>query len=77
MRLVKTFMDGDLNVNLYANDIFKTQKQQWTMFGDHVTLTKDAYDSTREVGIRVTYSFNSARRKYKGTGAGAAEKSRL
>lgn len=77
MRLVKTFLDGALNVNLYANDIFKSQKEQWTLFGDHVTLTKNADVSSREVGVKVTYSFNSTNRKYKGTGAGAAEKSRF
>lgn len=77
MRLVKTFLNGALNVNLYANDLFRSQKEQWTMFGNHVTLRKDAYDSAREMGIRVTYSFNSARKKYKGTGAGAAEKNRF
>ena len=77
MRLVKTFLNRALNVNLYANDLFRSQKEQWVMFGNHVTLEKDAYDSAREVGVRVTYSFNSTRKKYKGTGAGAAEKSRF
>ena len=77
MRLVKTFLNGALNVNLYANDLFRSQKEQWVMFGNHVTLEKDAYDYAREIGVRVTYSFNSARKKYKGTGAGSAEKSRF
>lgn len=77
MRLVKTFLDGALNVNFYANDLFKSQKEQWIMYGSHVTLDKDAYNSSREVGVRVTYSFNAARRKYKGTGAGNAEKNRF
>lgn len=77
MRLVKTFLDGALNLNLYANDIFRSQKEQWTMFGNRVTLRKNAYDNSREIGIRIMYTFNSTRKKYKGSGAGNSEKQRF
>ena len=77
MRMVKTFFDEALTVNFYADDIFRSQKDQWTMYGDHATLTKDSYNSAREIGVRVLYKFNSGHRKYKGSGAGNAEKSRF
>ena len=77
MRMVKTFLDEALTVNFYADDIFRSQKDQWTMYGDHATLTKDSYNSAREIGVRVVYKFNSGHRKYKGSGAGNAEKSRF
>lgn len=75
--MVKTFFDEALTVNFYADDIFRSQKDQWTMYGDHATLTKDNYNSAREIGVRVVYKFNSGHRKYKGSGAGNAEKSRF
>ena len=77
MRMVKTFFDEALTVNFYADDIFRSQKDQWTMYGDHSTLTKDSYHSAREIGVRVVYKFNSGHRKSKGSGAGNAEKSRF
>ena len=77
VRMVKTFFDEALTVNFYADDIFRSQKDQWTMYGDHATLTKDSYNSAREIGVRVVYKFNSGHRKYKGSGAGNAEKSRF
>ena len=77
MRMVKTFLNDALNITFYADDIFRSQKDQWTMYGDHVTLTKDGYNSDREIGLGVTYNFNSGKRKYKGSGAGNAEKNRF
>ncbi len=77
MRMVKSFYHDALNMNLYADDIFRSQKEQWTMYGDHVTLTKDSYNCSREIGVRVTYKFNATRNKYKGSGAGNAEKNRF
>ena len=50
MRMVKTFFDETLTVNFYVDDIFRSQKDQWTMYGDHSTLTKDSYHSAREIG---------------------------
>ena len=40
-------------------------------------MTKDAYVYTQKFGVSLTYKFNSTRSKYKGTGAGNAEKNRL
>ena len=77
MRLVKSFLHDSLKLNLYANDILHSIKDRWTLYGDGVTISKHAYNYTREIGLQISYTFNSVKSKYKGTGAGAAEKSRL
>ena len=41
------------------------------------TVAKDAYVYTQSIGLSLSYDFNTTRSKYKGTGAGNAEKSRL
>lgn len=51
--------------------------EQWTIFGDHVTLNKDCYNCNRSVVLRVTYKFNAIRSKYKGSGAGKDERRRF
>ena len=38
---------------------------------------KDCYGYERCVGMSLSYNFNTAKSKYKGTGAGNEEKSRL
>ena len=40
-------------------------------------LSRDAYQHSQEIGMYLQYNFNATRSKYKGTGAGNAEKSRL
>ncbi|WP_424046753.1 TonB-dependent receptor domain-containing protein [Prevotella jejuni] len=73
----KTFYNNRLIFILSADDIFKSEREQWTLRGYGTTLDKDCYNYTRAVSLTVTYNFNAKRSKYKGTGAGNAEKSRL
>lgn len=47
------------------------------MYGSHTVMTKDCYNYARCVGMTFSYNFNAAKSKYKGTGAGNAEKRRL
>lgn len=47
------------------------------MYGLGSGTTKDCYNYNRSVSLQVTYKFNAKRSKYKGTGAGNEEKSRL
>ena len=76
-RLQKTFMKGQLTAVLFANDIFRTLRDKWEGYYPIEVLTRDAYQYSREIGISLQYNFNATRSKYKGTGAGNAEKSRL
>ncbi|WP_337438045.1 TonB-dependent receptor domain-containing protein [Prevotella sp.] len=73
----KSFANRTWIIYLSANDIFKTAKERWTMYGLGAGTTKDCYNYTRNISLQVTYNFNAKRSKYKGTGAGNEEKSRL
>jgi hypothetical protein len=73
----KSFLNKSLTVSVNARDIFKTEKERWTMYGLSVIMNKDCYNYTQRVGITITYNLNATRSKYKGTGAGNDEKKRL
>ena len=76
-RMQKSFLDGSLIVSLFANDIFRNLRERWTGYYPVTTMAKDAYVYTQSIGLSLSYDFNTTRSKYKGTGAGNAEKSRL
>ena len=76
-RMQKSFLDGSLIVSLFANDIFRNLRERWTGYYPVTTMGKDAYVYTQSIGLSLSYDFNTTRSKYKGTGAGNAEKSRL
>lgn len=77
LKIKQALFHETLEVGLFANDLLRTDKEKWTMYGDHVTMTKDCYGYNRCIGISVSYNFNATKSKYKGTGAGNAEKGRL
>ena len=52
-------------------------KRNGQMYGSHTVMKKDCYGYERCVGMSLSYNFNTAKSKYKGTGAGNGEKSRL
>ena len=76
-RLQKTFWKGRLTGVLYANDIFRTSKNKVTTYYAIGQTAQDVYTYTQSVGLTLSYNFNATRSKYKGTGAGNDEKSRL
>lgn len=76
-RVQKTFLDGNLTVALFANDIFRNLHERWTGYYPVSTMAKDAYVYTQSVGVSFTYNFNATQSKYKGSGAGTSEKNRL
>ena len=76
-RVQKTFLNGNLTVALFANDIFRNLRERWTGYYPVTTMSKDAYVYTQYIGVSLSYDFNTTRSKYKGTGAGNAEKNRL
>ena len=76
-RVQKTFLNGNLTIALFANDIFRNLRERWTGYYPVTTMGKDAYIYTQYIGTSLTYNFNATRSKYKGTGAGNAEKNRL
>ena len=76
-RVQKTFLNGNLTAALFANDIFRNLRERWTGYYPVTTMGKDAYVYTQHIGLSLSYNFNTTRSKYKGTGAGNAEKNRL
>ncbi|MGP1417419.1 outer membrane beta-barrel protein, partial [Prevotella fusca] len=77
LALRKSFCNECLILSLSANDIFDSMRERWALNGYGTTMDKDCNTYYRSVSLTVTYNFNAKRSKYKGTGAGNAEKSRL
>ncbi len=75
--LAKSFLQKRLVIRLEANDLLLGQNQSWQYKGAYTHFKRTGIDNTRSIGINVTYNFNATKSKYKGTGAGNAEKSRL
>ena len=76
-RLQKSFLKGQLSATLYANDIFRTAKTKVTTYYAIGQTAQDYYTYTQCVGLTLSYNFNASNSKYRGTGAGNDEKSRL
>ncbi|WP_300770517.1 outer membrane beta-barrel protein [uncultured Bacteroides sp.] len=75
--LRKSFLDDALSVELRGNDIFKTNRVSFSMYsGDYFLFQKSVWDR-QEFAVTVRYKFNATKSKYKGTGAGDSQKSRM
>ncbi len=77
LSLYKAFLKGKLTASLYVSDIFKTGGRHLVIYSGPV---RDAlYDgrSVRTANLTVVYKFNFGANKYKGTGAGKEQKSRM
>ncbi len=74
----KGFLDNRLNLQLYVNDIFNTNRSESITYLGSV---RDMYQWTkpcsRSVTLTLRYNFNAARSKYRGTGAGNKQKARM
>ncbi|MCR4583688.1 MAG: TonB-dependent receptor family protein [Prevotella sp.] len=76
-RLQKSFLKGNLVAALYANDIFRTERNDYTTYCAIGKSVSSSYVYSQEIGLTLSYNFNATRSKYKGTGAGNEEKNRL
>lgn len=78
MSLYKGFMDDRLTFLLQGNDLFLSRRNSaFVYFSSIRTMYQRQKPNTRSVVLTVRYKFNSAKSKYKGTGAGEEQKSRL
>lgn len=75
--VMKTFMDGKLSLKLGVSDIFKTTGNSLRNYDGNQNLLQYSYFDSRRLTFTVKYNFNTARSKYRGTGAGNDEKKRL
>ena len=77
LSLYKSFLKDKLSLSLYVSDLFKTGKTDLTMFYGAMREAIYHAPAMRDINLTVRYKFNTSRSKYKGTGAGAGQKSRL
>ena len=75
--LRKSFLKDALSVEVRGSDLFDTNKQNALIHCNYYTLHQQNSFDNREFSLTVRYKFNATRSKYKGTGAGASQKSRM
>lgn len=73
----KAFLNNRLSVTVGVNDLFNRSAKQLLLYTNNLSIdTKQEFDS-REFYVTLRYKFNTARSKYKGTGAGQSERKRF
>jgi outer membrane insertion signal domain protein len=73
----KAFLNDRLSVTVGVNDLFNRSANQLLLYTNNLSIdTKQELDS-REFYVTLRYKFNTARSKYKGTGAGESERKRF
>ena len=73
----KDFFKRRLNIKLSGNDLFNGGINRITLYSNRMMFRKMEDNDSRCVSLSVRYRFNVTPSKYKGTGAGNAEKNRL
>ena len=73
----KDFCKRRLNIKLSGNDLFNGGINRFTLYSNRMMFRKMEDNDSRCVTLSLRYRFNVTPSKYKGTGAGNAEKSRL
>ena len=73
----KDFCKRRLNIKLSGNDLFNGCINRFTLYSNRMMFRKMEDNDSRCVTLSLRYRFNVTPSKYKGTGAGNAEKSRL
>lgn len=75
--LQKTFLDGNLTLRLTAFDLLRHMVENGISdFGDILVCQTNDHLS-QKIGLSIHYRFNTARSKYRGSGAGIDAKNRL
>ena len=74
--ITKTFLNDALSIRLAGSDLFHSQ-QRAVCRSEKIILTKQNNQDSRYVELTLRYTYNPAKSKYKGTGAGAAERQRI
>ncbi|MBO6030029.1 MAG: TonB-dependent receptor, partial [Prevotella sp.] len=73
----KDFFNHRLNVKLTGNDLFNGGINRFTLYSNRLMISKEENNDSRCIQLSLRYRFNVTPSKYKGTGAGNAEKNRL
>ena len=73
----KDFFKRRLNIKLTGNDLFNGGINRFTLYSNRMMFQKMEDNDSRCIQLSLRYRFNVTPSKYKGTGAGNAEKNRL
>ena len=73
----KDFFKRRLNIKLTGNDLFNSGINRFTLYSNRMMFQKMEDNDSRCIQLSLRYRFNVTPSKYKGTGAGNAEKNRL
>ena len=76
-KIYKGFFGDAFSVTLEAKDLFDTSGNNALMYNDAVQIVQKNFTPGRSVMLTLQYRFNTTRDRYRGTGAGNAEKSRF
>jgi hypothetical protein len=76
--LYRAFLNRNLTFLLQANDLLNTYENRILQYSGHLrTINMNGKSSLRNISLTVQYKFNTTRSKYRGTGAGEAQKNRF
>ena len=73
----KDFFKRRLNVKLSGNDLLNGGINRFTLYSNRMMFQKMEDNDSRHVSLSLRYRFNVTPSRYRGTGAGNAEKNRL
>ena len=73
----KDFLQHRFNVKLTGSDLFNGGINRFTLYSNRLMINKTEDNDSRCIQLSLRYRFNVTPSKYKGTGAGNAEKNRL
>lgn len=77
LSIYKSFLKGKMVVFFYANDLLGTGNMHSKMYSGSMREIIHHDYSISEYSLTIRYRFNVAKKKYKGTGAGQCQKSRM
>lgn len=77
LSIYKSFLKGKMVVFFYANDLLGTGNMHSKMYSGSMRKIIHHDYSISEYSLTIRYRFNVAKKKYKGTGAGQSQKSRM
>ncbi len=76
LSLTKTFLNDRLSVKIAGRNLLDAQEKVLLRYGLR-NMCQAQHRDLRELQVTVRYKFNATQSKYKGTGAGQEERSRL
>lgn len=76
-KIYKPLLHNALSITIEAKDIFGSANRDALMYSDAVQIAQKNFSPGRSLMLTLQYRVNTTRDRYRGTGAGAPEKSRL